>query len=161
MDDEYGVKILYALANSGRLCFQEIVKKTQMQRNKAQETLKCLIEKREVQEENKKDWKRGQKLFFKLTDKGKNRIVEAVTGNIKNQVEILDASPATIQSLDEAIANEKEDPGFKQVLKAIRDYGKDKVGVHIPPEDKTSPSYKRREERKKKGLKEKRPDSKA
>jgi hypothetical protein len=134
-----------------------------MRRNTAHKILKALILKKEVQEESKGAWVHGKRKFFTLTDKGIRRVVKATFDNLKNgvlDVRSLDTSPVTIQSLDKAIAN-ADDPGFRQVLEAIRDYGKDRVGVHIPPEDKTTEAYKRREERKKKGPPGCRPDGKA
>ena len=137
------MRILYAFAHprtKGRaLSFQDLMDKTpipgtkeKMQRNRVHGVLKRLIQKGDVAEYNREEWKRGKRKSFGLTDRGITRITRSVTDNLKDQIEILhqfgNDSPVKIEWMDEAIANAESD-GFKQVLQAIRDYGKDKIQV--------------------------------
>ena len=123
-------KILNMLLKKPRLTFQEIVNfegfKRALNRNRARARLDILIEKQFIQEENRKQWKRGQKLWFTLTEKGKSVLLEKTLNNVKESLETVDMLVSGMLSEPEKLAEWKKS-GQKAVREAA---GPDRLALN-------------------------------
>lgn len=81
-------KILEGLSNDERKTFQDIVgPKNELNRNTVRKKLDELLEEGLIKEVNKKEWRKGKKLWFRITAEGEKRVlnesVADVAGSLK------------------------------------------------------------------------------
>jgi predicted transcriptional regulator len=74
----------------GEMSFQDLVDKCFPNRNKGRERLDALI-KRGLIQEDRENWRRGQRLFFSLTPKGEISCLKDEVDKIEKNMEIVDS----------------------------------------------------------------------
>jgi len=97
-----------ALLREGRLSFQQIVDLGLFNRNRTRRRLNSLIEVEVVREENRDRWRRGQKLWFVLTEKGKSILLEKVLDSVLENIKMIDVLTSGMLSEPERLEEWKE-----------------------------------------------------
>jgi predicted ArsR family transcriptional regulator len=115
--------ILNALLRKPRLTFQEIVNfwgfKRALNRNRARARLDALIENQIIREDNREQWKRGRKLWFVLTEKGKSVLLEKTLSSVKESLETVGVLVSGMLSEPEKLVEWKK-TGQKAVRNIVK-----------------------------------------
>jgi predicted ArsR family transcriptional regulator len=101
--------VLNALLRRLRLTFQEIVGLRDFNRNQTRKRLDRLIERGWVEEENRKSWKQGRKLWFALTQKGRDLLWKNTLDSVKASLEIIDLLASETLSRPQELAALREE----------------------------------------------------
>jgi predicted ArsR family transcriptional regulator len=101
--------ILNALLRKPRLTFQEIIDLKEFNRNQTRKRLTTLIKKRLIKEENKKSWRQGQKLYFALTQKGRELLWTHTLDSVKVSLEMIDILASEALSRPKELAALREE----------------------------------------------------
>jgi len=101
--------VLLSILKDGKTTFRNLQKAIKISPRSLRRYLNRLVQRKLVKEEGKQGWKRGKKLEYSLTEKGRQECVEVALENVSKSLEVMNTITSQMFSEPQKLAAWREE----------------------------------------------------